>query len=124
MSSDYFLAVMVTYSNQSKQRLLGVDPDLISSDGAVSESVARAMAQGVTRAVGSDIGVAITGIASPGGGSELKPTWTVHVALGGPSLDEHHRCLRLPGERWLVRRMASQWALEILRRALLRRRVV
>jgi nicotinamide-nucleotide amidase len=119
-SSDYFLGGLVTYSNRAKQDLLGVDARILESEGAVSEPVAVAMARGASERLGSDIGVGITGVAGPGGGSESKPVGTVHVALVGPELGGHHRQLKLPGERWKVRQMASQWALEMIRRALLR----
>ncbi len=119
-SSDWFLGGMVTYSNQAKQKLLDVDSDLLSTAGAVSEAVARAMARGARQLLGSDAGIGITGIAGPGGGSDSKPVGRVHIALDGPLIGEHHRLLKFPGERLRVRQMASQWALEMLRRALLR----
>jgi len=117
-SSDYFLGGAVTYSNELKTRLVGVPAELIAAHGAVSEPVARAMASGVRRALGSDYGVGITGIAGPGGGTAEKPVGTVHVAVAGPSGDDH-RALRLPGDRERVRRFSAQIALEMLRRRLL-----
>lgn len=68
----------VTYSNDAKAECLGVLPDLIGREGAVSEAVARAMAEGALRASRADVGVAITGVAGPGGGSEAKPVGLVH----------------------------------------------
>jgi nicotinamide-nucleotide amidase len=119
-SSDYFLGAAVTYSNELKTRMVGVPPELLAEHGAVSEPVARAMAEGVRRALGSDWGVAITGIAGPGGGSEEKPVGTVHLAVAGPADGEvEHRRLRLPGDRDRVRRFSAQIALEMLRRHLL-----
>ncbi len=119
-SSDYFLGGAVTYSNELKVRLVGVPLELLAEHGAVSEPVARAMAQGVRRALGSDYGVGITGVAGPGGGSEEKPVGTVHIAVAGPAEDDvHHRKLRLPGDRERVRRFSAQLALEMLRRRLL-----
>jgi nicotinamide-nucleotide amidase len=119
-SSDYFLGGAVTYSNELKIRLVGVPPLLLAEHGAVSEPVARAMAEGVRRALGSDYGVGITGVAGPGGGSEEKPVGTVHIAVAGPGDGEvHHRKLRLPGDRERVRRFSAQLALEMLRRRLL-----
>ena len=119
-SSDYFLGAAVTYSDELKIRMVGVPPELLAAHGAVSEPVARAMAEGVRRTLGSDYGVGITGIAGPGGGSEEKPVGTVHLAVAGPREGEvHHRKLRLPGDRDRVRRFSAQLALEMLRRRLL-----
>ncbi len=80
-SSDYYLGGIVAYSNDLKQRLLGVSQSTLERFGAVSEQSAREMALGVCRTSGADIGVAITGIAGPGGGSEDKPVGTVAIAL-------------------------------------------
>lgn len=122
-SSDYFLGGAVTYSNELKSRLAGVPAGLIAAHGAVSGPVARAMALGVRRALGSDYGVGITGVAGPGGGSEAKPIGTVHVAVSGPDdgRDEEveHRKVRFPGSREMVRSQSAQLALEMLRRRLL-----
>jgi nicotinamide-nucleotide amidase len=119
-SSDYFLGAAVTYSDDLKTRLVGVPPEMLAEHGAVSEPVARAMAEGVRRALGSDYGVGITGVAGPGGGSEEKPVGTVHLAVAGPHDGEvDHRRLRLPGDRDQVRRFSAQLALEMLRRRLL-----
>jgi len=119
-SSDYFLGGAVTYSNELKTRMVGVPPETIAGHGAVSEPVARAMAEGVRRTLGSDWGVGITGIAGPGGGTEEKPVGTVHVAIAGPRDGEvEHRKLRLPGDRDRVRRFSAQIVLEMLRRRLL-----
>ncbi|MFL6234407.1 MAG: competence/damage-inducible protein A [Thermoanaerobaculia bacterium] len=119
-SSDYFLGAAVTYSNELKTRLVGVPAEMIVEHGAVSEPVARAMAEGVRRELGSDWGVGITGIAGPGGGSEEKPVGTVHLAVAGPRDGEvEHRHVRLPGDRNRVRRFATQILLEMLRRRLI-----
>jgi competence/damage-inducible protein CinA-like protein len=119
-SSDYFLGAAVTYSNELKTKLVGVPPEMLAEHGAVSEPVARAMAEGVRRNLGSDYGVGITGVAGPGGGSEEKPVGTVHIAIAGPRDGEvDHRKLRLPGDRDRVRRFSAQLALEMLRRRLL-----
>ena len=110
----------VTYADRLKTELLGVDGDLIEGHGAVSREVAEAMAHGVRLRLACDYGLAITGIAGPGGGSEEKPVGTVHVALAGPGSEApHHRRLRLPGDRRRVRQLTSQWALDMLRRRLL-----
>src|SRR4051794_27979066 len=119
-SSDYFLGGAVTYSNELKTQLVGVPAALIAEHGAVSEPVARAMAEGVRRALKSDWGVGITGVAGPGGGTAEKPVGTVHIAVAGPRDGEvEHRRLRLPGDRDRVRRFSAQIALEMLRRRLL-----
>jgi nicotinamide-nucleotide amidase len=119
-SSDYFLGAAITYSNALKTRLVGVPEAMLAEHGAVSEPVARAMAAGVRRALGSDWGVGITGVAGPGGGSEAKPVGTVHLAVAGPRDGEvEHRHLRLPGDRQRVRRFSTQMVLEMLRRRLL-----
>lgn len=108
----------VTYSNQSKIELLGVDPQLIETQGAVSEEVARAMADGARRAAGSHLGLAVTGIAGPTGATEAKPLGLVFVAVSG-TLGDRVRRLHFPGGRERVRFQACQAALEMLRRALL-----
>jgi nicotinamide-nucleotide amidase len=108
----------VTYSNPSKVRLLGVDPALLERVGAVSEEVALAMATGARRGAGSDIGVGITGIAGPDGGTPEKPVGLVFIALQGAVGDRVRRC-HFPGDRPRIRRQAVQAALEMLRRGLL-----
>lgn len=118
-SSEYFLGGVVSYDNRIKSELLGIEPALIETHGAVSEPVAVAMAAGVRRALRSDYGIGITGVAGPGGGSEAKPVGTVHIALAGPGdLVEHHK-VRFPGDRERVRSQSVQWALDRLRRVLL-----
>jgi nicotinamide-nucleotide amidase len=119
-SSDYFLGAAVTYSNELKTQMVGVPAEMIAAHGAVSETVARAMAEGVRHALDSDWGIGITGVAGPGGGSEEKPVGTVYVAVAGPRDGEvEHRHLRLPGDRERIRRFSSQVVLEMLRRRLL-----
>ncbi len=118
-SSDYFAGGVVAYSNALKQRLLGVAEATLREHGAVSEPVARALAEGACRVLGADFGIGVTGIAGPGGGTAEKPVGTVHVAVaqsGGPTV---HRLVRLPGDRERVRKFSSQLALEMLRRQLL-----
>lgn len=117
-SSKYFVEGVVAYSNAAKTRLLGVDPKLILADGAVSASVAEAMAEGVRERAGTDFGLAITGIAGPGGGTEEKPVGLVYVALADDAHTEHRK-LNLPGDRHLVRWRASQAVLDLLRRRLI-----
>jgi nicotinamide-nucleotide amidase len=117
-SSDYFVGGAVVYSNRLKTELLGVPEELLRAHGAVSEPVALAMAAGARTAFGADWAVAVTGIAGPGGGSAEKPVGTVHLAVAGGEEVEHRR-YRLPGDREMVRWLASQMALDLLRRRLL-----
>lgn len=79
-SSNWFVAGVVTYTEAMKQRLLGVPAELLSRHGAVSEPVARAMAEGARAATGADFALAVTGIAGPGGGEVLQPVGTVWFA--------------------------------------------
>lgn len=80
-SSEIFCGSAVTYSNLSKERVLGVEPNLIATKGAVSIEVAEAMASGVRKLYQADVGLSITGIAGPGGGSEEKPVGTVYCGV-------------------------------------------
>jgi nicotinamide-nucleotide amidase len=118
-SSDYFLGGAITYGDRLKSAMLGVPPALLAAHGAVSEEVARAMAEGVRTTLGSSHALAITGIAGPGGGSAEKPVGTVHLALAGPAPAAAHRKLRLPGDRERIRWQSTQLALDMLRRHLL-----
>jgi nicotinamide-nucleotide amidase len=117
-SSAFFDRGYVTYSNRAKVELLGVDPSTIERHGAVSEETAREMAAGARRAAGSDLAVAITGIAGPTGATEDKPVGLVFLALAGGSVDRVRRA-QFPGERDRVRAQAAQAALEMIRRAVL-----
>ena len=117
-SSKYFIEGVVTYSNDSKIRLLGVDKKIIKEFGAVSQQVARDMARGVRHKAKTDFGLAVSGIAGPGGGTEEKPVGLVYIALADASHTEHKK-LTLPGDRELVRWRASQAALDMLRRRLI-----
>ena len=113
-SSAYFLGGVVCYSNEMKTAWADVPPEMIATKGAVSSEVAIALADGIRRRVGSTLGVGITGIAGPGGGSEEKPVGTVHIALASASA-MRERALRLPGDREMVRLQASQAALDMVR---------
>src|SRR5918992_307916 len=117
-SSVYFKEGTVAYSNEAKVRLLGVPSDLIAEYGAVSAPVAEAMAEGVRERADTDFGVAVTGIAGPGGGTEDKPVGLVYIALADDAHTEHRKLL-LPGDRKLIRWRASQAALDLLRRRLI-----
>lgn len=117
-SSKYFIEGLVTYSNASKTRLLGVDKKLIKEFGAVSQQVARDMARGVRHKAKTDFGLAVTGIAGPDGGTDDKPVGLVYIALADDAHTEHKK-LTLPGDRELIRWRASQAALDMLRRRLI-----
>lgn len=120
-SSDWFECGVVSYSNAAKTEWLGVDAALIARDGAVSESVARAMAAGVLARSAADIAVAVTGIAGPAGGSAAKPVGTVWLAWGwrdGEHVRLDARCERFDGDRATVRRATVRCALQgVLERA-------
>ena len=118
-SSAYVHAGWVLYSNEAKV-MLGVAPVLIESHGAVSEPVAEAMAVAAREAAGVEFGVAVTGIAGPGGATPSKPVGTVCLALAGAREPPRVRRVQLPGDRERVKFQASQAALDLLRRALLR----
>jgi competence/damage-inducible protein CinA-like protein len=113
-SSAYFLGGVVCYSNEMKTAWADVPPEMIATKGAVSSEVAIALADGIRRRVGSTLGIGITGIAGPGGGSEEKPVGTVHIALASAT-GMRERALRLPGDREMVRLQASQAALDMVR---------
>lgn len=118
-SSDYFVGAVVAYSNRVKREQLGVPAELIDRHGAVSPEVVEAMATGVAGRLGSDWGLAVSGVAGPGGGTDDKPVGTVDVALSRAGVEVRCRRLRLPGDRRVVRLLTTQWALEMARRALL-----
>jgi nicotinamide-nucleotide amidase len=113
-SSSYFLGGVVCYSNELKTTWADVPPEMILAKGAVSSEVAVALAEGIRRRVGSTIGVGITGVAGPGGGSEEKPVGTVHVAISHAGAVKE-RGARFPGERENIRWQASQVALDMVR---------
>jgi PncC family amidohydrolase len=109
-ASAYFLGGVVAYHNSVKTRELGIPEDLIASAGAVSEPVALAMAEGVRRRFGAEIGVGVTGIAGPGGGTKEKPVGTVCLGISVGAV--RHPCRRrFPGDRDSVREQAVAWAL-------------
>lgn len=116
-SSDMFLAGIVTYSNAAKTALLGVGEDTLSRHGAVSEEVAREMAEGARRVTGATFAVSTTGIAGPGG-SEFKPEGRVCFALAGPD-DTRAETVEFGAQgRDAVRRAARDHALALLLAAL------
>jgi nicotinamide-nucleotide amidase len=117
-SSSYFREGVVSYSNESKIRLLGVSPSLIREHGAVSGPVAEAMALGAMRRSGSDYGLSITGIAGPDGGTEAKPVGLVFTGLVWPKGSAVIKNVFF-GKRELVKFQSTQKALDMLRRRLL-----
>jgi nicotinamide-nucleotide amidase len=116
-SSRYFLGGVVAYANSVKADLLGVGADLLAEHGAVSEAAARAMAVGAKARFGSDWGLAVTGIAGPGGGSPARPVGLVCIGLAWPGGSSVHRYV-FPGQRDFIRRRSAMAALNHLRLAL------
>ncbi|MFO7802200.1 MAG: competence/damage-inducible protein A [Desulfovermiculus sp.] len=117
-SSDVFTLSAVTYANAAKERILGVKPQTLAEHGAVSEPVAREMAQGVRQAGGSDFGLATTGIAGPSGGSEDKPVGTLCIGLAGPTKITAQRLSFSFPSRNANKKMFAMSALDLLRRHL------
>ena len=117
-SSAVFLAGIVSYSNESKQKLLGVQQASLDQHGAVSQEVARQMAEGGKNLFRADYGLAVTGIAGPSGGTLEKPVGTVFIALAGPSETVVHHHLN-PYDRETFKMVTCQQALELLRRKLI-----
>ena len=113
-SSDWFERGFVTYSNEAKHDLLGVDEVLIRVHGAVSEPVALAMAAGALVRSRAQLAVAVTGIAGPGGGSADKPVGTVWIATAVQGGAAQAQCFRFAGDRRAVREAAVGRALEML----------
>jgi len=109
-SSAWLERGFVTYSNAAKTQMLGVDADLVSTHGAVSEPVARAMAQGALLHSAAQVALAITGVAGPGGGSVAKPVGTVWFAFAGP-WGVHSELQHFCGDRAAVRQAAALYAL-------------
>jgi len=117
-SSDVMERGFVTYSNESKTELIGVPAELIARRGAVSEDVARAMAEGAIRHSHADIAISVTGVAGPGGGTTKKPVGFVCFGLarrGEPARSEHHV---FPGDRGAIRAAIVAHAFLLIRAAL------
>jgi len=116
-SSSVLERGFVTYSNRAKEELLGVPGDLIADVGAVSEAVARAMAEGALRESNANISVAITGVAGPGGGTPMKPVGLVHIAAARENRSILHEACRFGDVgRSEVRLRSVETALELMRR--------
>jgi nicotinamide-nucleotide amidase len=118
-SSSVLLAGYVTYSNEAKITMLGIDTRLISEHRAVSEQVALAMAEGARKNANADFGLATTGIAGPSGGTEQKPVGTVFIALSTPDQPTKVERRFFPDDRPTFKELATQTALEMLRRSLI-----
>ncbi|HWK28917.1 MAG TPA: competence/damage-inducible protein A [Solirubrobacter sp.] len=118
-SSAYVLGGLVVYSNEAKTALAGVPASLIAAHGAVSPEVAAALAAGARERLGADVGIGITGIAGPGGGTPAKPVGTVCLSVS-TATDSEDRTVRLPGGRADVRDRTTTVALHMLRALLLR----
>ena len=117
-SSDYVERGAVCYSNRAKVEMLDVDPALIDVYGAVSEPVAQAMAEGIRARAATDVGVGVTGIAGPGGGSDVKPVGTVSIAAV-VSDETRVRTFQFMGHREMVKFQAAQSAMNMVRLMLL-----
>jgi nicotinamide-nucleotide amidase len=116
-SSDVFVGGIISYANAVKEKELHVSADLLREHGAVSEPVARAMAEGACAELGADIGIAITGIAGPDGGTEDKPVGTTWIAVRAAG-ETRATTRKFLGDREEIRLRASQGALDMVRRAL------
>ena len=117
-SSAYVLGGIVAYANEAKSSLAGVDPDLIEAHGAVSAEVADALADGARERFGAEVGVGITGVAGPGGGTEAKPVGTVCLSVARGPEQRLSRRLVVPGNRADVRDRSCTIALHMVRRLL------
>jgi nicotinamide-nucleotide amidase len=117
-ASAVFLQGFVTYSNEAKTAALGVDPELIRAHGAVSEEVARAMADGARRVAGADYALATTGIAGPGGGTAEKPVGTVYIALAAKPDAAIVKKHAFPTDRETFKDLVALTAMDLLRRRL------
>jgi nicotinamide-nucleotide amidase len=118
-ASEVFERGFVSYTNRAKQEMLGVSGDLIADLGAVSEPIARMMAEGALEHAHAHVSVAITGVAGPGGGTPMKPVGTVHFATSRSNQSVHHRMEMFDLDtRWDIQMASVQIALEMLRERL------
>ncbi|MBX3244972.1 MAG: competence/damage-inducible protein A [Acidobacteria bacterium] len=120
-SSKYYMEGAITYSNDSKMKMLGVSAETIENHGAVSSQTAEEMAVGIRERSRTDFGISITGIAGPDGGTDEKPVGTVFVGYADANETRSIK-LTVPGDRYLVRWRTSQAALDYLRRQMLKQR--
>lgn len=117
-SSDYFLLSTVTYANEAKTAVLGVAPDTIARSGAVSRATAAAMAEGVRNLAKTTYGLAVSGIAGPGGGTPEKPVGTLCTALSGPQGTDAHKHRFTFGRRQMLKSIFAMAALNLVRKEL------
>jgi len=113
-SSDYFDGGVITYSNDAKIELLKVPEETIATYGAVSRQTAVAMAEGIRKLRGIEVGIGVTGIAGPAGGTEAKPVGLVYIALSSPVRVECKE-FRFDGDREMIKLQASEAALNMIR---------
>lgn len=116
-SSDYYRGSITAYANPIKAQLLDVPQSTLEAHGAVSAETARAMARGVRRAFGADVGLSVTGIAGPGGGTDEKPVGLTYVGLSTPDGEVVERHV-WPGDRVANKRASAEAVLDLLRRYL------
>lgn len=114
-SSAYFSRGVISYSNESKSELLEVDEKLITAHGAVSSQVVKAMAEGIKTLSGTDIGIAISGIAGPQGGSDEKPVGTIYIGVAYKEEPTFSQKYRFSGNRKDIKMASSELALDIIR---------
>jgi nicotinamide-nucleotide amidase len=112
-SSEYFAGGAITYSNAEKVRQLGVAEATLEAQGAVSEACVREMARGAMERLGTDVAVAVSGVAGPGGGTDDKPVGLVWLAVAGP-VGARTKRLMWPGSREQIRTIAAYWALMLV----------
>jgi len=108
---------VIAYANSLKRGLLGVTEELLAEHGAVSAECAQAMAAGTRAATGAEVGIAITGVAGPGGGSGRKPVGRVYLHVSAPGVERGEE-LQLPGDRAHVRELSAVAALQLVRTSL------
>ncbi|MCI5048978.1 MAG: CinA family protein [Rickettsiales bacterium] len=114
-ASDVLCCGAITYSNESKTRIMGVPPEIIEQHGAVSESVACMMAENALERAPATLSVSVTGIAGPGGGTEHKPVGLVHMATKFEGYDTIAKHFHFKGDRHMVRAQAVEAAIQMLR---------
>lgn len=116
-SSDYFILGIIAYSNQAKSKLLSISKSTISRYGAVSKQVAQKMSQSVRKLAKTDLGIGVTGIAGPTGGSKKKPVGTVYIAIDCACCSNCKK-FQFKGSRLLIRKKASTESLKLLKQCL------
>jgi nicotinamide-nucleotide amidase len=118
-SSSYYLGGVTSYANSMKTTFLGVEENVLTTHGAVSRKVATAMARSMRERSNADISISVTGLAGPGGGSDINPVGTVYIGMAEKSSTQAWRFL-FPGNRYEIQRLAAQTALDLVRRFLIK----